>query len=269
VQVSYMGFPATMGAPYMDYLVADQIVLPQAEQHFYDEKIAWLPDTYWVNDAQRAIANETPTRAQCGLADQGFVFCNFNNGYKLTPDGFALWLRILRQVDGSVLWLPEGNNRHFAANLRAAAAAQGVDPARLVFAPLVPSPQHLARLKLADLSLDGLPYNAHTTASDSLWAGVPILTCTGTTWPGRVCASLLLAMEMPELVTDSEAAFEALAVRLAQNPDELAALRVKLVRNRTTTALFDTARFTVNMEAAYRQMWARHQRGEKPESFRV
>ena len=269
VQVGYLGFPATLGAPYFDYIVSDKTVLPEAEQIFYDEKIAWLPDTYWVNDNKRPIAGGAPGRADCGLPKEGFVFCNFNNSYKLTPECFALWLRILGRVDGSVLWLFEGNNPLFAQNLRTVAAAQGIDPERLVFAPLMPSPQHLARLRLVDLSLDSLPYNAHTTASDALWAGVPILTCRGTTWPGRVCASQLQAMDMPELITDNEAAFEETAVRLATNPKELAALKAKLARNRETTALFDTARLTANMEAAYQLMWDCHQRGEAPASFSV
>jgi predicted O-linked N-acetylglucosamine transferase (SPINDLY family) len=258
-----------MGAPYIDYLIADRIVLPPAEEQFYDEKIARLPDTYWVNDARRPIAGETPGRAECGLPRDAFVFCNFNNSYKLTPQAFAGWMRILRQVPASVLWLFEGNNPRFAENLRAHAAAQDVAPERLVFAPLMPSEKHLARLALADLSLDTLPYNAHTTAADVLWAGVPIVTCRGTTWPGRVAASLLSAMNLPELIAETPQDYEALAVRLAQAPSALAAIRAKVAQNHLTTPLFDTARWTLHLEDAYRQMWDRHRSGQQPIGFNV
>jgi predicted O-linked N-acetylglucosamine transferase (SPINDLY family) len=269
IQVSYMGFPATMGAPYIDYLIADRIVLPPGEEQFYDEKVARLPDTYWVNDSRRPIAGEKPSRATCGLPPDAFVFCNFNNSYKLTPQAFAGWMRILKQVPHSVLWLFESNNPRFAENLRAHAAAQGVAPGRLVFAPLMPSEKHLARLALADLSLDSLPYNAHTTAADILWAGVPIVTCRGTTWPGRVAASLLSAMKLLELIAETPQDYEALAVRLAQDPSALAAIRARVMQNRLTTPLFDTARWTQNLEAAYRRMWDRHRSGQPPAGFNV
>jgi predicted O-linked N-acetylglucosamine transferase (SPINDLY family) len=269
IQVSYMGFPATMGAPYIDYLIADRIVLPPAEQQFYDEKIAWMPDTYWVNDARRPIADEKPGRAECGLPPDAFVFCNFNNSYKLTPQAFAGWMRILQQVPASVLWLFESNNPRFAENLRREAAGLGVAPERLIFAPLAPSEKHLARLTLADLSLDCLPYNAHTTAADVLWAGVPLATCRGTTWPGRVAASLLSAMNLPELIAETPQDYEDLAVRLARDPALLAAIRAKVAQNRLTAPLFDTARWTRHLEAAYRRMWDRHRDGQPPTSFSV
>ncbi|OJT96461.1 MAG: hypothetical protein BGN82_03060 [Alphaproteobacteria bacterium 65-7] len=269
VQVSYLGFPATLGLPYIDYVLADRIVLPESEAAFYDEKVAWLPDTYWVNDSKRAIAPQTPSRTDCGLPEDAFVFCNFNNTYKLTPDTFASWMRILRQAPGSVLWLWDGANPVFAAHLRRAAAAQDVDPARLIFAGPVEASENLARLKLADLALDSLPYGAHTTAADVLWAGTPILTCLGTTWPGRVAASLLHAIAMPELVTNTLQDYEALAVALAQDPARLRRLREKLAANRLTTPLFDTVRFARNMEAAYAEMIARWRRGEAPAHISV
>ena len=269
VQVTYMGFPATLGLPYIDYIIADRIVIPDAERDFYDEKVVWLPQTYWVNDSKRDIAGETPSRAACGLPDNSFVFCNFNSSYKLTPDTFAGWMRILGQTPGSVLWLLAGNNPAYEGNLRRAAQAAGIDPQRLIFAAPVPSAQHLARLKCADLSLDNLPYNAHTTAADVLWAGVPIITCRGTTWPGRVAASLLTAIGLDELICENAADYEALAVRLAQNPAQLKAVTDNLAANRTTTPLFDTARFARHMEAGYAEMMAHHRRGEGPAHIAV
>lgn len=269
VQVSYMGFPATLGLAYIDYILADNIVIPEGERAFYDEKVVWLPETYWVNDSRRAIADETPSRAECGLPENGFVFCNFNSSYKLTPETFASWMRILKHVPGSVLWLLAGNNPKFAQHLRREATTAGVAEERLVFAPSLSSAQHLARLKCADLSLDNLPYNAHTTAADVLWAGVPIVTCRGTTWPGRVAASLLMAAGLPELICENLADTEALAVRLAREPDKLRAVTEKLAANRLTTPLFDTARFARHMEAAYGEMITRHRRGEAPDHFAV
>jgi predicted O-linked N-acetylglucosamine transferase (SPINDLY family) len=185
IQVNYLGFPATLGAPYIDYIIADRIVIPEAERQFYTEQVVWLPASYQANDARRAIADAVPSRQACGLPEQGFVFCNFNASYKLTPSTFASWTRILRQVPGSVLWLLEGVPR-FSENLRRQAQALGIDGSRLVFAPGLPLAAHLARLQRAELFLDSLPYNAHTTASDALWAGVPLITCRGTAFPGRV-----------------------------------------------------------------------------------
>ncbi|MES2474076.1 MAG: hypothetical protein V4601_14685, partial [Pseudomonadota bacterium] len=269
VQVSYMGFPATLGLPYIDYILADRIVIPETERAFYDEKVVWLPETYWVNDSRRDIAMEPPSRADHGLPEDSFVFCNFNSSYKLTPGTFAGWMQILHGAQGSVLWLLAGNNPAYADNLRREAQAAGIDPARLIFAAPVSSAQHLARLKLADLSLDNLPYNAHTTAADVLWAGVPIITCPGTTWPGRVAASLLKAIGLDELICETGADYESMAVSLAQNPIALKAIKDRLAKNRTTTPLFDTARFARHMEAAYVQMMARHARGEAPDHFAV
>lgn len=269
VQVSYMGFPATLGLAYIDYILADRIVIPDGERDFYDEKVVWLPETYWVNDSARTIATEIPSRAACGLPGDAFVFCNFNSSYKLTPATFASWMRILDQAPGSVLWLLAGNNPAYAGNLRREASAAGIDPQRLIFATPVSSAQHLARLKLADLSLDNLPYNAHTTAADVLWAVVPIITCRGTTWPGRVAASLLTAIGLDDLIRDDVPAYEALAVMLAQNPAQLKAIKARLEKNRLTMPLFDTARFARHMEAAYQEMAARHRRGEAPDHFAV
>jgi predicted O-linked N-acetylglucosamine transferase (SPINDLY family) len=268
LQVNYLGFPATLGAPYIDYIIADRVVIPDGEQHFYDEKVVWLPDSYQVNDSRRAIASETPDRASLGLPEDGFVFCNFNQSYKLTPDIFACWMRLLQRVEGSVLWMPAAK-APFEANLARRAQRQGVDPSRIRFASFLPLEQHLARLKQADLFLDGLPYNAHTTASDALWAGLPLITCRGTSFPGRVAASLLQAAGLPELVTESLEDYEKLAVALACDRTRLTFLKQKLADNRLTCPLFDTGRFTKHLESAYATMWQAWKNGEAAKSFAV
>jgi protein O-GlcNAc transferase len=268
IQVNYLGFPATLGAPYIDYIIADEVVIPSAEQRFYDEQVVYLPVSYQANDDRgRPMANR-PSRAEAGLPDTGFVFCNFNNAYKLTPETFDSWMRILSRVDGSVLWLLD-SAKPFADNLRREAQARGVAAERLVFAPERPTDEHLARLQLADLFLDGLPYNAHTTGSDALWAGVPLITRKGTTFPGRVAASLLGAISLSELATDSAEEFEALAVKLANDPKGLKDVRDKIAKNRSTSPLFDTDRFRRNIEAAYVKMWEHWLAGEKPKGFAV
>jgi len=268
IQVNYLGYPGTMGADFFDYIVADRTVIPAGEERAYSEAVVALPGSYQVNDATRPIASATPSRAAMRLPDGAFVFCCFNNSFKITPEVFEVWMCLLAGVPGSVLWLLE-DNRDARRNLEQAAASRRVDPARLVFAERVPHWEHLARHRLADLFLDTLPYNAHTTASDALWAGLPLLTCRGTTFAGRVGASLLNAVGLPELVTRSLGEYQALAFRLATNPAELKALRDKLARNRTTHPLFDTQRFCGQLETAYRRMWDRYQRGEPPVSFEV
>lgn len=269
LQVNFLGYPGTSGGPHLDYLLADATVVPREHFDAYAEKVVWLPDTFQPNDDRRVIADATPTRTEAGLPQEGFVFCAFNNSYKIQPPVFDVWMRILRRVDGSVLWL-RGAGPVFEANLKREAHARGIEPSRLVFA--LPTPRiedHLARQRLADLFLDTLPYNAHTTASDALWAGLPVLTCRGTSYAGRVAASVLEAMGLPELIVENHADYEALAVRLATQPEELGALKRRLAANRLTRPLFDTARYTRHLETAYRMMWARHQRGEAPDHFAV
>jgi predicted O-linked N-acetylglucosamine transferase (SPINDLY family) len=268
IQVNYLGYPGTMGADFIDYIIADRWTVPFGEQTFYTEKIVHLPDCYQVNDRNRQIAERAPTRAACGLPEQGFVFCCFNNSLKITPTFFDIWMRLLKAVPGSVLWLLAANP-WAEANLRKEAAARGVAPERLVFAPRATLADHLARQRVADLFLDTLPYNAHTTTSDALWVGLPVLTCAGGTFAGRVAGSLLRAIDLPELITRSLEEYEALARHLASNPARLAAIRAKLARNRLTTPLFDTDRFRRNLEAAYLEMWRRWQRGEEPRAFAV
>jgi predicted O-linked N-acetylglucosamine transferase (SPINDLY family) len=263
LQVNYLGFPGTLAAPFIDYIIADAIVIPPDEQRFYDEQVVTLPGCYQVNDDRGRAMAPRPSRAEAGLPERGFVFCNFNQSYKLTPDIFASWMRILRRVEGSVLWLLEAV-APFGENIGQRAKAHGVAPERILFAPDRPPPQHLARLSLADLFLDGLPYNAHTTGSDALWAGVPLLTRRGTAFAGRVAASLLYAAGLPEFVTQSVQEYEDLAVKLATDPQGLN--MVKVTRN---CPLFDTDLFRRNIEAAYIRMWENWLAGERPRAFAV
>jgi protein O-GlcNAc transferase len=267
IQVSFLGFPGTMAADFIDYVIADEVVLPFERQRYFTEKIVHVPDCYQPNDSKRNIADRAPTRAEAGLPEQGFVFCCFNNNYKISPAVFAVWMRILGNVPGSVLWLLR-DNAGAQANLRAQAQACGIDPARLVFADRVSLAVHLARHRLADLFLDTLPYNAHTTASDALWAGLPVLTCQGVAFAGRVAASLLRAARLPELVTHSLADYEAAALALAGDESRLAALRERL-RSKGTSPLFDSRRFCRHIEAAYATMWDIWQQDGAPRSFGV
>jgi predicted O-linked N-acetylglucosamine transferase (SPINDLY family) len=269
LQVNFLGFPGTMGASYMDYIVADRTVVPDDHKSAYAENIVRLPDTYLPSDRTRAIDERTPTRAEAGLPATGFVFASFNNAYKFSPPIFDVWMRLLAQVDGSVLWLPD-HHPLATSNLIREADRRGIDRSRLVFAAPVPSPaSHLARLRLADLFLDTLPYNAHSTANDALWAGLPVLTCIGNSFAGRVAASLLHAAGLPELITESLSSYEALALELARDRERLAAVKATLNRNRDACALFDTKRFTRHLEAAFAAMWERYQNGDPPADFDV
>jgi predicted O-linked N-acetylglucosamine transferase (SPINDLY family) len=253
VQVAYLGYPGTSGAGFIDYVLADRFVLPETERDCWTERIVYLPDCYQVNDAGRAIAEQTPTRAAAGLPEHAFVFCCFNNSYKILPQTFDVWMRLLRALHGSVLWLLE-DNAGARVNLEREARARGVDPSRLVFARRLPHAGHLARHRLADLFLDTLPCNAHTGASDALWAGLPLLTCAGRTFAGRVAGSLLHAVGLPELVTRSLVEYEALALQMAGERGQLMQLRERLAANRASAPLFDTERLRRNLESAYRGM---------------
>jgi predicted O-linked N-acetylglucosamine transferase (SPINDLY family) len=268
VQVSYLGYTGTMGAEYIDYVVADPVVLPVEERNWFTEKIAYLPDCYLVNDNTREIAAAIPSRSREGLPDTGFVFCCFNNNYKITQEVFDVWMRLLKQVAGSVLWLL-GDNETAQRRLSREAETRGVAATRLVFAQRLPIDQHLARHALADLFLDTLPINAHTTASDALWAGLPLITCLGKTFPGRVAASLLYSIGLGDLVTMSLYDYEKLAHRLATEQAELEVIRTRLGKNRLSFPLFDTDRFARNIEVAYVRMWERSESGLQPESFSV
>lgn len=268
VQVNWLGYPGTTGADFMDYIIADPHLIRPEDAKFYAEQPVLLPHSYQANDRKRPIAAATPDRQEAGLPESGFVFCCFNNLYKITSEVFDRWLSILRRTPGSVLWLLQGRP-DAARNLRARAEAGGVAPERLIFAPPLPLPQHLARHRLADLFLDTLPYNAHTTTSDALWAGLPVLTCPGGTFASRVATSLLHAASLPELAVAGPEAYEATALELARDPRRLAELKEKLAARRLTCPLFDDVRFARHMEAAFAAMHARRLSGAPPRSFAV
>lgn len=268
IQVAYLGYPGTTGAEFIDYILADATVLPLDQQPFFAETIVHLPGCYHPNDTTRSLS-ATPDKTELGLPETGFVFCCFNQSHKISAASFDVWMRLLARVDGSVLWLSHMNEAA-TDNLRRAAAARGIDPARVIFAPrLERIEDHLARHRQADLFLDTLPYNAHSTAIDALWAGLPIVTCTGTAFPGRVGASLLKAVGLPELVTTNLEEYEALAAKLAGDASLLRALRGRLQENPSRRPLFDMNRLCRNIEAAYRTMWEIHARGERPRHFSV
>jgi len=278
VQVSYLGFPGTMGGDFIDYVIADPVVLPFAQQAHYCERIVHLPDCYQPNDAMRVIAAPSlPSpasgggkgggRAEAGLPEEGFVFCSFNNNYKIRGPIFDIWMRLLARVPGSVLWLLR-DNPWAEANLRREAQARGVAPERLVFAERMPLDRHLARHALANLFLDTLPYGAHTTASDALWAGLPVLTCQGASFAGRVAASLLRNVHLEELVCHSLEEYESTALRLASDGVSLDIARAKLAQRRHDAPLFDSNLHRRHIEAAYRRMWEIAQSGP-PQSFAV
>jgi protein O-GlcNAc transferase len=269
IQVSYLGFPGTMGADYIDYILADRIVIPSGHDQFYSEKVVYLPNCFQINDDKREISKSFPSRTQAGLPEHGFVFCSFNNSAKITPFMFDIWMRLLRQIEGSILWLSAGDARTLQ-NVREEARKRGISTNRLIFARREQQNEdHLARLRLADLFLDTLPYNAHTTASDALWVGLPLVTCLGSTYSGRVAASLLHTIGLPELITNSLEEYQALALQLARDPKLLASVKDKLAGNRAARPLFDTVRCTRHIEAAYTTMWERNQRGEPRASFAV
>jgi protein O-GlcNAc transferase len=267
LQVNYLGFPGSLGADYIDYILADADVIPAGEERFYSEKVVRLPGCYQINDGSRSRP-APDTRAAHGLKDGDFVFCHFNSSYKITPEMFALWLRLLGSVPSSVLWLLE-SNALLAANLRSEAVRAGLDPARLVFAAPMEHSAHLSRLALGDVFLDSLPCNAHTTASDALWAGLPLITCRGEAFAGRVAASLLRAAGLPELITHDLEEYESLALRLASDRALLRSCRNRLTGDPVRPALFDTARTTRQIEAGYEKMMARWAKGAAPQCFDV
>ena len=268
IQVSYLGFPGTLGADYIDYLIADKTLIPTECKQHYSERIVYLPNSYQVNDRRRAIAPIQFTKPELGLPEDAFVFCCFNNSFKITPDVFDTWVRVLKAVDASVLWLLQ-DNPTAAMNLQKEAALRGLNPARLVFAKRMGLSEHLARHKMADLFLDTLPCNAHTTASDALWAGLPVLTCIGESFASRVAGSLLNAIGLPELITQTSEDYEALAIELATKPSKLQSIKAQLAADRLTTPLFDTSLFTQHIEAAYEKMYERYQADFLPEHFEV
>ena len=269
VQVNYLGYPGTMGASYMDYIIADKYVIPEALTNCYDEKVVYLPDTYLPTDSTKSASSHTPTREEVGLPASGFVFCSFNHIFKINPNIFHVWMQLLATVEDSVLWLSKPGDEA-AENLRKAATLAGIDPKRLVFAGRVPLVEdHLARYRLADLFLDTTPYNAHTTAADALMVGLPVLTCSGNSFASRVAGSLLHAIGLPELITESLDQYRELALELARAPERLADLKARLAANRSRHALFDTGRYCSHLEAAFTKMHTLAQSGQPASGFGV
>ena len=268
VQVNYLGYPGTMGAPYIDYIIADPTIIPLEHQDCYSEKIVYLPNSYQINDSTREISDKALSRSDCGLPEKSFVFCCFNNNYKISPDNFDIWMRLLNKVEGSVLWLLKANKLS-EQNLRKEAAKRGINPDRLIFADRMLLPEHLARHRLADLFLDTFNYNAHTTASDALWAGLPVLTKIGEEFSSRVAGSLLNAIGVPELITTTIQEYEDTALMFATQPHELQTLKEKLSRNLKTTPLFDATLFTRHIEKAYMEMIKRQNEGLEPDHIYV
>ena len=268
IQVSYLGYPGTMAVDYMDYLIADPTLIPEESQQHYSEKIIYMPHSYQVNISQRSLSEISISRLDLGLPEEGFVFCSFNNAYKITPSTFALWMRILKTVDESILWLLVSNDET-SKNLIKEAKKLGINKNRLVFAKYVPVEEHLNRIKHADLFVDNLPYNAHTTSSDALRMGLPVLTCVGKSFASRVAASLLNAVGLPELITTTQQEYEVLAVELAKNPKKLKAIKDKLAKNLPSAPLYDTPLFTRHLESAYKKMYNRHHEGLEPDHIYV
>jgi predicted O-linked N-acetylglucosamine transferase (SPINDLY family) len=269
IQVNYLGYPGTMGAPFMDYILVDDFIVPSDQQPFFTEKLVHLPGCYMPGDSLRPIAERTPTRAESGLPEKGFVFCCFNNNHKITPDMFDAWMRLLKAAPNSVLWL-KANSQYAPENLRREAQTRGVSPQRLIFAQTVPSlADHMARHRLADVFLDTFPYNAHTTANDALWAGCPVLTLAGQTYVSRVAGSLLRTVGLSDLITRNFDEYERLALRLAGDAAYLADVKARLAVNRDSCGLFDTTRFARGIEHAYATMWEIHASGQPPRAFAV
>jgi predicted O-linked N-acetylglucosamine transferase (SPINDLY family) len=269
IQAIYLGYGGSSGAPYFDYVLADRFVIPESEQDLYREKIVYLPDSFMGADAKRPVSSDTPSRSEEGLPESGFVFSAFSNSYKISPQVFDVWMNLLREINGSVLWFTQHDAKAMD-NLRREARLRNVAPERLIFARRVAhNHDHLARLRLADLFLDTVPLGAHSTVCDTLWAGTPVLTCTGATFGGRVATSLLSALGLTELVADGLPNYRECALKLARDPQMLAPLRARLAAHRDSFPLFNTQRFTRHIEAAYTAMWDRHQRGEPPASISV
>ena len=268
VQINYLAYPGTMGADFYDYIIGDHVVIPEDQKHNYAENIIYLPDGYMPQDNTRGLSNKPISRTDCGLPKNGFVFCCFNNSFKISPQEFDIWMRLLNKIEGSVLWLLKAN-KWSENNLRNEASKRGVDADRLVFADKLPLEEHLGRLRLADLFLDTFNFNAHTTASDALWAGIPVVTKIGKSFAARVAGSLLTAIELPELITTTEQEYEALALSLASNPKTLTSIKKKLAEKKNSAPLFDTEKYTKNLERAYVQAYQRYADGLPPAEFKV
>ncbi len=261
IQVNYLGYPGTLGGDFCDYIITDNYVTPPASAGDYSEAFACMPGSYQPHGCDVAIGRPS-SRAEQGLPADGFVFCCFNQAYKIMPEMFGIWCRLLYNTPGSVLWLLKNSQAN--GRLRNEAYQRGISPERLVFADEARQPEHLARLRLADLVLDTAPYNAHTTASDALWVGVPLVTFTGDTFASRVAGSLLRAVDLEELIAKDADAYYALALTLSSHPQRLAEIRRRLQQTRLSVALFDSPAYTLHLEGLYQTMWDRHLAGQLP-----
>jgi len=268
IQISYLGYPGTTGASFIDYIIADKVIIPKQNKLFYSEEIIYLPNSYQANDNSRVISNTLISKSEEGLPEKGFVFCSFNSNYKISSNEFDVWMRLLSKIDGSVLWLLK-SNKWAEINLKKEAKKRGLDSNRLIFAQKVPQSQHLARHCLADLFLDTFKCNAHTTASDALWAGLPLVTKMGKGFPSRVAGSLLNAIGLPELITQTVEDYEKLALSLANDTNHLNLLKQKINKNRLLEPLFNTELFTIHLESAYRQAYRNYFDGKPPETINI
>ena len=269
VQISYNGFPGSMGASFIDYFITDKVCSPQGQESQFSEKLVFLPDSCMIYNNREEVSSRVMARAELGLPEYGFVFCCFNNSYKIEPVVFEVWIRILKRVPDSVLWL-SGKNQAMIANLRKEVERRGISGNRLVFASYLPEmAEHLARHRIADLFLDTLIFNAVTTAADALWAGLPVLSCPGSTYISRWASSMLKAVGLDDMVVENIEQYEERACYLATHPDALAEIKFRLEVNRLTKPLFDTERYVKHLESAYQTMWHKHEAGLPPESFHV
>jgi predicted O-linked N-acetylglucosamine transferase (SPINDLY family) len=268
IQVNYLGYPGTMGTDFIDYLIADSTIIPKEYRDYYSEKIIYMPHSYQPTNNSRLISPKVVTKSDMGLPEDSFIFCCFNNSYKITSIEFDIWMRLLKKVDGSVLWLLQ-TNEWAEINLKKEAEKREVNPDRIIFAKKIAQSEHLARQKLADLFLDTFNVNAHTTASDALWGGLPVLTMIGKGFPARVAASLLNALGLPELITDNEKDYEYLALELASNPEKLTKIKNKLIMNRMSKPLFNTEIYTKHLENGYQQVYQNYIEGNKPKTINI
>ena len=268
IQINYLGYPGTMGADLMDYIIADKNLIPTKSQKYYSEKPIYLPYTYMPTDNTREVSKRSLTRKEMGLPDDAFVFCCFNNNYKISGLEFDIWMRLLTKVAGSVLWLRR-SNKLSDISMRKEAQKRNIDPSRIIFADRMEMDEHLARQKLADLFIDTFVYNAHTTATEALWAGLPVVTKLGQGFAARVAGSLLNAVGLPELITETEKSYEALILHLATNPDDLSKIKQKLATNRLSKPLFDTEQYTRHLEEGYRQAYQNYFDGKAPQTIIV
>jgi predicted O-linked N-acetylglucosamine transferase (SPINDLY family) len=268
IQINYLGYPGTMGSNFMDYIVSDRFLIPVKNQKYFSEKQLYLPNTYLPTDDSRELSMKKVTRSKMGLPDDAFVFCCFNNNYKTSPNEFDIWMRLLNKVENSVLWLRQ-SNQFSHRNMKNEAQKRNVDPSRLVFADIIPMSEHLARHSLANLFLDTFNFNAHTTATDALWAGLPVVTKVGLGFAARVAGSLLNAVGLPELITETEKDYEALILELATNPKKLSEVKEKLANNRLTQPLFNTELYTKHLENGYQQAYQNYFDGNLPQTIIV